>query len=81
MGRLEELEKQQEAIAAEEAKARGDVVQQVRALIKRHGITLSEVKIVLKMRKPRAKSGTSKALKARQTMQKAQKQLAQAQAV
>ncbi len=60
MSRLEELEKKQaeiaQAIADEKAKVRGDMVQHVRNAIKTYGITLSEVKNVLTMRKPRAKS-------------------------
>ena len=61
MSRLEELEKQQAAIAQaienEKAKVRDQVVFDVRNAIKTYGITLSEVKNVLTMRKPRAKSG------------------------
>ena len=60
MSRLEELRKQQEKIAAEIAaeveKARADMVQHVRKAIKDYHITLSEVKSVLTMRKPRAKN-------------------------
>jgi hypothetical protein len=60
MSRLEELRKQQEKIAAEIAaeveKDRAVMVQKVREAIKNYGITLSEVKNVLTMRKPRAKS-------------------------
>ena len=60
MSRLEELEKQQAAIAQaienEKAKVRDQVVFDVRNAIKTYGITLSEVKNVLTMRKPRAKS-------------------------
>ena len=67
MSRLDQLEAQQEAlakeIAAERAKVRDDVVTQVRMLIKKHSITLSEVKNVLTMRKPRAK-GAAKPTKA-----------------
>ena len=64
MSRLEELEKQQAAIAQaienEKAKVRDQVVFDVRNAIKTYGITLSEVKNVLTMRKPRAK-GAAKA--------------------
>jgi len=60
MSRLEELRKQQEKIAAEIAaeveKDRAVMVQKVREAIKNYGITLSEVKNVLTMRKPRTKS-------------------------
>ena len=60
MSRLEELRKQQEKIAAEIAaemeKDRAAMVQHVRKAIKDYAITLSEVKNVLTMRKPRAKS-------------------------
>ncbi|MEY2729309.1 MAG: hypothetical protein RL584_435 [Pseudomonadota bacterium] len=60
MSRLDELRKQQEKIAAEIAaeveKARADMVQHVRKAIKDYHITLSEVKNVLTMRKPRAKN-------------------------
>jgi hypothetical protein len=67
MSRLEELEKQQAAIAQaienEKAKVRDQVVFDVRNAIKTYGITLSEVKNVLTMRKPRAKSA-AKASKA-----------------
>ena len=60
MSRLEELRKQQEKIAAEIAaevdKDRADMVQHVRKAIKDFHITLSEVKNVLTMRKPRAKN-------------------------
>ncbi len=60
MSRLEELRKQQEKIAAEIAaeveKDRAVMVQKVREVIKDYGITLSEVKNVLTMRKPRAKT-------------------------
>lgn len=65
MSRLEELEKKQaeiaQAIADEKAKVRGDMVQHVRNAIKTYGITLSEVKNVLTMRKPRAKSAAKAA--------------------
>jgi DNA-binding protein H-NS len=67
MSRLEELEKQQAAIAQaienEKAKVRDQVVFDVRNAIKTYGITLSEVKNVLTMRKPRAKTA-AKASKA-----------------
>jgi DNA-binding protein H-NS len=67
MSRLEELRKQQEKIAAEIAaeveKDRAVMVQKVREVIKDYGITLSEVKNVLTMRKPRAKTA-AKASKA-----------------
>jgi hypothetical protein len=60
MSRLDELRKQQEKIAAEIAaemeKDRAAMVQHVRKAIKDYAITLSEVKNVLTMRKPRAKS-------------------------
>ncbi len=60
MSRLDELRKQQEKIAAEIAaemeKDRAAMVQHVRKAIKDYSITLSEVKNVLTMRKPRAKS-------------------------
>ena len=59
MSRLEELQKQREKIdaeiAAEKAKVRDSILGHVRDAIKTHGITLSEVKNVLTMRKPRAK--------------------------
>ena len=59
MSRLDELRLQQEKIAAEIAaeveKARAEMVQHVRKAIKDYHITLSEVKNVLTMRKPRAK--------------------------
>ncbi len=59
MSRLDELRKQQEKIAAEIAaevdKDREVMVQNVRKAIKDYHITLSEVKNVLTMRKPRAK--------------------------
>jgi hypothetical protein len=59
MSRLDELHLQQEKIAAEIAaeveKARAEMVQHVRKAIKDYHITLSEVKNVLTMRKPRAK--------------------------
>jgi hypothetical protein len=65
MSRLEELRKQQEKIAAEIAaemeKDRAAMVQHVRKAIKDYAITLSEVKNVLTMRKPRAKSGAKAA--------------------
>lgn len=61
MSTLDDLLKQQAAIAAaieaERAKHREDAVAHVRELIKSYEITLSEVKNVLKMRKPRAKNG------------------------
>ncbi len=64
MSRLDELRKQQEKIAAEIAaevdKDREVMVQNVRKAIKDYHITLSEVKNVLTMRKPRAK-GAAKA--------------------
>ena len=67
MSRLEELRKQQEKIAAEIAaemeKDRAAMVQHVRKAIKDYSITLSEVKNVLTMRKPRAKTA-AKASKA-----------------
>ena len=63
MSRLEELRKQQEKIAAEIAaevdKDRADMVQHVRKAIKDYHITLSEVKNVLTMRKPRAKNAAN----------------------
>ena len=66
MSRLDELRLQQEKIAAEIAaeveKARAEMVQHVRKAIKDYHITLSEVKNVLTMRKPRAK-GAAKASK------------------
>jgi len=59
MSRLDELRLQQEKIAAEISaeveKARAEMVQHVRKAIKDYHITLSEVKNVLTMRKPRAK--------------------------
>ena len=65
MSKLEQLMKQQQeleaAIEAERAKSREDAVANVRALIKTYGITLSEVKSVLTMRKKRtAKSPSAK---------------------
>jgi len=65
MSKLEQLLKQQEEIAAaieaERAKSREDAVANVRVLIKTYGITLSEVKSVLTMRKKRtAKSPAAK---------------------
>lgn len=60
MSRLEELQRQQEKIAQEiadeKAKVRDSILGHVRSAIKEHGITLSEVKNVLTMRKPRAKN-------------------------
>ena len=67
MSRLDELQKQREKIDAEiadeKAKVRDSILGHVRDAIKTHGITLSEVKNVLTMRKPRAK-GTAKTSKA-----------------
>ena len=67
MSRLDELQRQQEAIAAEiaaeKAKMRDSILGHVRDAIKEHGITLREVKNVLTMRKPRAKNA-AKASKA-----------------
>lgn len=63
MSRLAQLEAQQEAlakeIADEKAVVRGAVVDEVRALIKKYDITLSEVKNVLTMRKPRSKNAAA----------------------
>lgn len=69
MSKMEELLKKQkeieEAIEAEKNKGREEAVANVRAAIKTYGITLSEVKSVLVMRKPRAmKSNSSTAQKA-----------------
>ena len=61
MSTLDDLLNQQAEIAAaiegERAKHRADAVTHVRELVKSYEITLSELKNVLKMRKPRAKNG------------------------
>jgi DNA-binding protein H-NS len=57
MSTLEELLKKQqeieEAIRVERERSRNEVLEQVRKQIKAYGITLSEVRSVLVMRKPR----------------------------
>jgi hypothetical protein len=67
MSKMEELLKKQkeieEAIAAEKNKGREEAVASVRAAIKAYGITLSEVKNVLVMRKPRSANKTTTAAK------------------
>ena len=58
MSTLEELLKKQqeieEAIRIERERSRNEVLEQVRKQIRAYGITLSEVRTVLVMRKPRA---------------------------
>lgn len=58
MSKLEELLKKhkeiEDAIEAEMSKGREDAVANVRTTIKTYGITLSEVKNALVMRKPRS---------------------------
>lgn len=60
MSRLDELQRKQEAIAAEiaaeKSKMREEMLQHVRKAIRDFEITHSEVKAVLKARKSRAKS-------------------------
>ena len=57
MSTLEELLKKQqeieEAIRVERERSRNEVLEQVRKQIRAYGITLSEVRSVLVMRKPR----------------------------
>ena len=67
MSKLEELLKKQAEIAAaieaERSRGREEAVANVRAAIRQYGITLSEVKNVLVMRKPRSANGTGKVAK------------------
>ena len=75
MSKLEQLLKQQQEIAtaieAERSKSREDAVANVRALIKTYGITLSEVKSVLTMRKKRTvKSPVAKRVPAKRKIAK-----------
>lgn len=67
MSKLEELLKKQAEIAAaieaERSRGREEAVANVRAAIKQYGITLSEVKNVLVMRKPRSANGSGKVAK------------------
>ena len=67
MSKLEDLLKKQAEIAAaieaERSRGREEAVTNVRAAIKQYGITLSEVKSVLVMRKPRSSNGVGKVAK------------------
>lgn len=67
MSKLEDLLKKQAEIAAaieaERSRGREEAVANVRAAIKQYGITLSEVKNVLVMRKPRSPNGATKVAK------------------
>ena len=67
MSKLENLLKKQAEIAAEieaeRSRGREEAVANVRAAIKQYGITLSEVKNVLIMRKPRSPNSAGKAAK------------------
>ncbi len=67
MSKLEELLNKQVEIAAaidaERSRGREEAVANVRAAIKQYGITLSEVKNVLVMRKPRSPKSVTKAAK------------------
>lgn len=67
MNKLEELLKKQkeieDAIEAEKKKGREEALANVRAAIKAYGITLSEVKNVLVIRKPRSTNNQALAAK------------------
>lgn len=74
MSKMETLLKKQAQInaqiEAEKMKARDEVVYNVREAIAEYGITLSEVKNVLVMRKPRATKKTARKTTAKKTTAK-----------